>query len=469
MIAGPVYGQNRGYSGPIENGGSSGGGGSKKLTSSAFLNYLEDWKEHQNPNYKKIQKLLNKEDYTTTAYKTPSVWVYYDPNGSKTVSRSDEIEIGAYIENTNPIEIRRALYLYLEEKGPGDKDFKPAKAERQIIQVNEYDEKINNTIRIFPDISSFGYIKGEGEVLFRIVISDGTKRISKWNSSNISDHPELGYYGVLKLKVHNNPPKINNSSMSIEPKLVKWDDYVEYRAQLKDEDRDTVNVTLHVYKNNTELNFTKLAPTEPDESDIVFSTEDYNIFVEADSGKNFTYRYSCDDDIDTTWSEIGYGPNLKRTAEITIVGKPKVSTTDPKNYWWQEYSFSIDAKSKNPEGGSLTVSLYTYTPENYGKMWPESQTKQVYNDNVTTFTFEDVKPFEALDSNQTFYYNFTYDMADESGDYGTPLFEGWKINPRLIKYGIIDPIMILNWLPMLIVPLLGGILIERLLRKGDEV
>lgn len=336
--------------------GGGGGGGSKKLTVDAFKRYLEDWQERQPDKYEEIRDLLYKEPYTTENYVSPSVWVYYEPKNNKTVYRSDEIEIGAYVQNENPIEIRRALYLYLEVKGPKDEAFKPAKAERQIIQVNEYSEN-NNSIRMFPDISSLGYMKDEGEVQFRIGISDGTKRDGGWHTTDMPDHPNSGYYGVLDLYVYNNPPEINNSTMSVMPKLIKWDDYTEYRAQLRDEDRDTVNVTLHVYKNETELNFTKLVPADADEGDVAFSTRDHNIFEEADAGKNFTYRYSCDDGINTVWSEVGYGPSLKRTAEIEIVGKPKMNTKDPKNYWWQGYTFTLDVKSNNPEGGSLTVSL----------------------------------------------------------------------------------------------------------------
>jgi hypothetical protein len=445
--------------------GGGGGGGSKKLTVDAFKRYLEDWQERQPDKYEEIRDLLYKEPYTTENYVSPSVWVYYEPKNNKTVYRSDEIEIGAYVQNENPIEIRRALYLYLEVKGPKDEAFKPAKAERQIIQVNEYSEN-NNSIRIFPDISSLGYMKDEGEVQFRIGISDGTKRDGGWYTTDMPDYPKSGYYGVLDLYVYNNPPAINNSTMSVMPKLIKWDDYTEYRAQLRDKDRDTVNVTLHVYKNDTELNFTKLVPADADEGDVAFSTRDYNIFEEADAGKNFTYRYSCDDGINTIWSEVGYGPSLKRTAEIEIVGKPKMNTKDPKNYWWQGYTFTLDVKSNNPEGGSVTVSLYTYTPENYGKMWPESQTKQVYDDNVTTFTFEDVTPFNVLDRGQTFSYNFTYDMADEKGNYGNGLSEGAEINPKLVKYEVYSGVIMVNMLLLLGFALATGIVLERKFGRG---
>jgi len=453
-----------GDSGTGDSGG-GGGGGSKKLTADSFKKYLEDWQNRQPDKYEEIRDLLYKEPYTTENYVAPSVWVYYDPESNRTVSRSDEIEIGAYVQNENPIEIRRALYLYLEAKGPGDEEFKPAKAERQIIQVNEYTDK-NNTIRMFPDISSLGYIKGEGEVQFRVGISDGTKRDGGWYTTDMPDYPRSGYYGVLDLSVYNNPPEINNSALSVVPKLVRWDDYVEYRARLMDEDRDTVNVTLHIYKNETELNFTKLLPAEADESDISFNTRDYNIFEEADAGKNFTYRYSCDDGINTTWSEVGYGPSLKRTAEIEIVSKPKMNTKDPKNYWWQEYTFALDVKSKNPEGGSLTVSLYTYTPENYGKMWSESLTKHVCDDNVTTFTFEGVTPFNVLDRDQTFSYNFSYDMADEKGNYGNDLSEGGKINPKLVKYEIYSGVILANMLLLLGFALAAGIVLERKFGRG---
>lgn len=446
-----------------ENGG--GGGGSKKLTADAFVKYLKDWESKQPDKYNQIRDLLYKEPYTTESYVAPSVWVYYDPNKNRTVSRSDEIEIGAYVQNGNPIEIRRALYLYLEAKGPADVEFRPVKAERQIIQVNEYTDK-NNTIRMFPDISNFGYLKEEGKVQFRIGISDGTKRDGGWYTTDMKNYPNNGYYGVLDLYVYNNPPEINISTMSVEPKVVKWDDYMEYRVKVKDRDLDTLNVTLQVYKNETLQDFTKLVPAEAEEKEVTFTTRDYSIFEEADAGKNFTYRYSCNDSINTTWSEVGYGPTLKRTAEIEIVGKPKMNTKDPKNFWWQEYTYSLDVKSKNPEGGSLTVRLYTYTPENYGRMWPESLTKHVSNDNVTTFTFEDVTPFDVLDRGQRFSYNFTYDMADERGNYGNELSEGAELNPKLVEHDIYSRVIIANMLLMLGFALATGIVLERKFGKG---
>jgi len=143
-----------------------------------------------------------------------------------------------------------------------------------------------------------------------------------------------------------------------------------------------------------------------------------------------------------------------------------MNTKDPKNYWWQGYTFTLDVKSNNPEGGSLTVSLYTYTPENYGKMWPESQTKQVYDDNVTTFTFEDVTPFNVLDRGQTFSYNFTYNMADEKGNYGNGLSEGVEINPKLVKYEVYSGVIMVNMLLLLGFALATGIVLERKFGRG---
>jgi len=99
-------------------------------------------------------------------------------------------------------------------------------------------------------------------------------------------------------------------------------------------------------------------------------------------------------------------------------------------------------------------------------MWPESLTKQVYDDNVTTFTFEDVTPFDVLDRDQTFSYNFSYDMADEKGNYGNDLSEGGKINPKLVKYEVYSGVILANMFLLLGFSLAAGIVLERKFGRG---
>jgi hypothetical protein len=463
--------------------GGGGGGGSKKLTVDAFKRYLEDWQERQPDKYEEIRDLLYKEPYTTENYVSPSVWVYYEPKNNKTVYRSDEIEIGAYVQNENPIEIRRALYLYLEVKGPKDEAFKPAKAERQIIQVNEYSEN-NNSIRIFPDISSLGYMKDEGEVQFRIGISDGTKRDGGWYTTDMPDYPKSGYYGVLDLYVYNNPPAINNSTMRVSPDPVMWNDLVTYKADLTDRDLDEVNVTLYIYRNesindsttsnhannnvsaqNDEAIFctSKFFPANEKERTVTFSIQGSDVFdKDKDPGKNFTYKISSNDSINSTWSLMARGPQLKEISGITV--EPGLLECEDNNYfWWNKYTFTIKVRSLTPYEKMVTVGMFTKTAEDKEAKQPcEPMTLQVTKDNDTIFRFRDVRPFDVTDADQSFSYYFTYDVPDQHGDEITEITEGSKsINPKVMRYPMLSLVTLSNLALIFLISLIGGILMEQ--------
>ena len=78
--------------------------------------------------------------------------------------------------------------------------------------------------------------------------------------------------------------------------LVRYNDPIEYKADIADEDGDLLNVTLHILdekgsgaKGNETLNM-KPGP-------VSFKANEYGFFKEADAGKNFTYYYSFDDGI----------------------------------------------------------------------------------------------------------------------------------------------------------------------------
>lgn len=442
-----------------------------------FIRQVENWKQNYPDKFDYLKSLLYKEPFTTQKYVPPAVWVYYPPSNNITVSRDEQIRIGAVILNQNPIEIRRALYLNLEIMEPGDIEFKPANTATQIVQVNDYGEKTNTTMRIFPDFTSFSYLKRVGYVKFRIKVSDG---IYNYYSSIQSDSPKDGCYGELKMKVYNIPPQINNDTMNVTPDPANWDDYIEYTASLQENGlntssttntkQETVQVTLHVLNNGTEINNI----TKPFEvGDLIkFSTKDKNIFDDKDSGKNFTYRFSCNDqtigDINTTWSKEAEGPHLRPNPMIKV--KDFTGQAEDENYyWWQKYNFALWAKSQRSGGEMLTVTLYTDTTAHPRKSIA-SQTIYIPGDNFTEVAFQGVKPFDVADSNQTFRYYFTYSLPDETGNTQSAIFEGSnRINPKLVMYAIYSPEMIVNLLLIIALALAGGFIIEqRFYRKGSK-
>jgi hypothetical protein len=450
--------------------GGGGGGGSSIPDIENFIRQVESWKNNYPDRFDYLKTLLYKEPFTTQKYAPPAVWVYYPPENNTTVSRNEQIAIGAVVLNQNPIEIRRALYLDLEVQGPGDTEFKPAKTGTQIIQVNEYDDKTNTTVRIFPDFKSFSYLKRVGDVKLRIKVSDGQY---DYYSSIQRDSPKDGCYGELEMKVYDIPPRINNSTMYVNPISAGWDDFIEYTASLQDHlnaslapstntNQNAVSVTLHVLRNGTEIkNITKpFLIGDP----ITFSTKDKNIFNETDAGKNFSYRYSCTDGViggnNTTWSEIDNGPYMRPNPKIRV-DDLSMKSEDGNYYWWERYTFGLKMKSQNQGGEAVMVSLYTDTPA-YPNRYVLSQPVYLSGINYTDVSFTDVKPFDVADCNKTFHYYFTYTSPDQYGKYESSLADGYyPINPRLISYELASFPAMANILVIFIAALIFGIVIER--------
>ncbi|MDM7935109.1 MAG: hypothetical protein QUS08_06940, partial [Methanothrix sp.] len=272
------------------------------------------------------------------------------------------------------------------------------------------------------------------------------------------------------LSIYNIPPQINNSTMQVKPMDARWDDYIQFTALLEDgnvtgqqdSDDQAVQVTLHILEGDDEVrSITK--PFLPG-SMVLFSTKDRPLFNESDAGKNFSYRYSCTDGIlggrNTSWSMIGQGPNLK--AESKILVKDMVVTPEDQNcYWWQRYSFGLKAKSWNPDGEILTVTLFTDTPAHPGKR-VASKTVRIQGDNYTDVVFEDLEPFDVRDSGQPFRYYFEYSLPDEKGETRSQLLEGPRaINTKLVRYKIYSPVMAANLIAILAACLLLGMGLER--------
>jgi hypothetical protein len=173
---------------PMTSGGSSGGGHSSPNLNN-FIRQVESWQAKNPERFDYLKKLLNKQSLNDSKYVPPGVWLYY-PSKNKTISRYDPIEIGALVVNTNPIEARRPLYLSLEIQEPGENSFKPAKVATQIIQVNDYSDRFKTSLRIFPEFSSFEYLKQVGVVRLRVSVTDGQY---KYNSSIQTNDPGKGY------------------------------------------------------------------------------------------------------------------------------------------------------------------------------------------------------------------------------------------------------------------------------------
>lgn len=449
-----------------------GGGGSRLPDVDSFIRQVEYWKANYKDRFDYLQSLLYKPNFTTTKYVPPAVWLYY-PSKNMTLSRYDKVVVGALVSDSkNPIEIRRALYLTLEEQDPGETSFKPAKAATQIIQVNDYDDTEKTCLRNFTELGSFGYLRQVGDVKLRIYATDGQYR---YYSSIQSDDPANGYYHELLLKIYNIPPQINNTTMKVSPDIATWDNYILYTASFEDiigkaqdkvlpggKDENAVRVTLHIYNNSSEFfNITK--PFQPGDM-VSFSSKDASIFKEKEAGKNFSYRYSCTDGIkggnNTTWSRLGDGPHLRPNPMIKV-SDPKAGCEDENYYWWQRYDFSLKAKSLSTEPVDLKVDLYTDTPEHSGKFIASLPVRVPANDSIEV-SFKSMQPFDVADANQTFGYFFRYSAPDQDGKRQSNTMTGSKvINARLIGYDIVSLPGLGNIAAILLIALLASMYVER--------
>lgn len=456
-------------------GGGGGGGSGSSLSMEKFKNYLERWQKEDSMKFDYIKKLLYKEPWTTDKYDPPRVNIIY--NASRlNITRNDPVEIGAYIENPNSEEIRRVLYLSLEAKSPGSSDFKSI-GTRQIVQVNDYETKnnINFTSIIFPEPTSFHYLKQVGRVYLRINVSDGKfKRTSEQSGST----PAKGYFGLLTLNVDNIPPQINNSTMSVTANST-WDGFIQYSASLNttgwksmasDTKSSTINATLHLYDENGTMEKLNISKVFPEGDEIIFNTKDAQFFTEEDAGKNFTYRISVCDGIlggpNTTISALGNGPRLKKTAKIIVSGPTGNDAEDSTNSWWHKYSFSVNVKARDPDIKYVAVTLHTSTPNHPGQIVnsPGNPLKLAVNtENETTFKFNDVKPFDVSDCGKNYSYYFAYNVEDMNGNTQSEMIDGGKISAKAIAYQFASLPGVGNLFLLMLASLGIGVLIERII------
>jgi hypothetical protein len=352
------------------------------------------------------------------------------------------------------------LDLYLEVKEPGSDKYERINSWPEKIQTNEYNEETNTTLRIWGMLPSFAYLKNVGVVKVRANISDG---VNKWSTTDYTGL-KPPYYSELVFNVTNSLPVMSN--FNITPSgLVRYNDPIEYKADIADADGDLLNVTLHILdENGVELkNETRNMLPGP----VSFKANEYGFFKEADAGKNFTYYYSYDDGIDFVGkdpAEALKGPNIRKGPKLSVE-KLEFSSSSENYYWWEWYGFKVRAKNLNPEEYDVTFTLSTRTANNEWKT-VETKTVKVGSD-PTEIHFNDTKPFQVTDAGQTFYYRVKYSEYDQSGKDSMDK-TGEVINGKIVPYKIYDGIMILNLLPMLILISLFGLFMERKLKKGEE-
>jgi hypothetical protein len=455
--------QGPGSAGGSDSGSSDSGDSEKTKRSSSYVKLeLEDligncekWKQDNPDDFEYLKHLLYIPFVPSQDYERPTVLIYY-PHNDTNISRSEKLNLDVYVWNKNPEDIRSDLFLWLEVKSPGVENFTQI-GQPVIILRNEYSGEYNSARRTWSDVAPFEELEEVGEAKFRIKIND---MHNLYDSSIFSNNPAQSTYGELRLDVINNPPSITSAQIS--PNDAKHDDDINYMASVVDPDGDKVEVTLHVLDEleNERCNITDVI-IPPD--DATFSNLEHSIFGEMDAGKNFSYYYSYNDGIDVRTTDVMLGPHLRSNPKIWIK-EPRMEAEDENYYWWQDYSFGLQVK--NPELEELKITLYTSTPAHTNKKI-ESTIIGPSEDYVDV-EFSEVNPFDVLDADQTFSYRFQYSAPDQNREYfiDSP---GKKINPKIVRYAIYSPVMVLNILFIIVISLLGGIMIERnFYRRGGR-
>jgi hypothetical protein len=459
-VLGPVESGGGGDSGTPSVSSGGGGGGSKQIDIDKLLKAVQDGKKSKPAKFEELKTILWKNPITNESYKKPMVLMYYKGNNT-TVNRNQRLEIITVVKNNNPLEMRRMLDLYLEVKEPGSDKYEPINTWPEKIQTNEYD-KTNTTLRIWGMLPSFSYLKNVGEVGVRANVSDG---VNKWSTitSGYSGF-KSPYYSELVFNVTNSLPKM--SDFNVTPSgLVRYNDPIEYKADIADADGDLLNVTLHILdENGVELKNETLNMLP---GPVSFKANEYGFFKESDAGKNFTYYYSYDDGIDFVSRDPEdplIGPTIRKGPKLSVE-KLGFSSTSENYYWWEKYGFNLRAKNLNPEEYDVTFTLSTRTANNEWNT-VETETVKVGPDPVEV-NFNDTRPFQVTDAGETFYYRVKYSEYDQSGKDATEQ-TGTLINAKIVPYSIYNPVMVMNLVPMLFLILLGSFFVERKLKKGNE-
>jgi hypothetical protein len=439
-------------------GGGGGGGGSKQITIDDFIKVVTKAKDDKNnKKYEQLRDLLYKEPTSKGDNIQPVVYMYFDGNRTN-ITRTQPIKIMSYIKDTNPQDsMRRVLWLYLQEKKPGERSYEQISNYPQIIGQSDYnlhnDEgNYNYTTVVWPEIMDFRNLKTVGEVRFMVNASDGR---NKWTTKDEGIKDGKPFFSELVLNIVNTPPTLENVSLITLNSQPRFKEPIKYMARVVDNESDPVTVTLHIQDmNHTEkINATQSARAG---EDIVFVAGDYGFFTKDDSSKNFTYYYTVSDGINTTNTSYFYGPNLRKSVTLNV-DDPKVSS-EKSQYWWQDYNFSIAMSNQESGTAKVRVSLETYTPSH---QWKPAGSNDWDISGEGTTVWYNVRPFLVEDANQSFRYRFVYDEVDQkNGNSREGIGEG-KINAKLVQYSLFSAPALLNWLALLCIAMVGAILIER--------
>ncbi|TFH50651.1 MAG: hypothetical protein E4G89_02960 [Methanothrix sp.] len=438
---------------------SSSSSSSRQIDIDRLLKTIQDGKKSKPAKFEELRTLLWKDPITSEEYQMPVVLMYYKGNNT-TVSRNQPLEIIPIATNTNPLEMRRMLDLYLVVKEPGSDKYERINSWPEKIQTNEYSEKTNTTMRIWGMLPSFSYLKSVGEARVRVNVSDG---VNKWSTASYSGL-KPPYYSELVFNVTNSLPVMSDFDV-IPGGLVRYNDPIETKANIADADGYLLNVTLHILdESGVEL---KNETLNMKPGPVSFKANEYGFFKEADAGKNFTYYYSYDDGIDFISKDPKdplKGPNIRKGPKLSV-DKLGFSSTSENYYWWEKYGFNLRAKNLNPEKYDVAFTLSTRTGDNE---WNTVETKTVrIGPDPVEVTFNNTKPFQVTDAGETFYYRVKYSEYDQSGKDAMEQ-TGTRINAKIVPYSIYNPVMVMNLVPMLILILLGSFFMERKLKKGIE-
>ncbi|MDD3564045.1 MAG: hypothetical protein PHN90_00045 [Methanothrix sp.] len=464
----PASGQDEDdYEGPPPNGDGDAGsrdssGGKSKLSLNQFVRYLESWQRDNSDKYRYMTQLLRQGN--PESYKVPYIWLYY--NGNLTVSRNEIPKIYFVVENPNSLDLRRTLFVDLQAKLPGEREYHNVNQIPQVVQPFDYvvsGERNITSLKKWPEINSFTQIGGVGEVKLRAYMHDGTRDYYSSGRSNTT-HP---HYGEMTINITNAPPQLFNATL-VGPQSPRYNDPLEYVAEVFDPDDDLMAVRLHItdpagreVRNETQ---------EAKSGRVSFKAAQYGFFGEADAGKNFTYYYSLDDGIDITSfpprdnpNATFEGPNIRSTPKLWVENL-HVEPVDKNYYYWDEYNFSVVMRNQEPYSIEIPVTLKIKTKD---KNWKgvETRTVTVTPDSKRIY-FSTDDAFDVLDRGSDFSFRFEYQEYDQNNERSAEMQWYEPLNQRLMKYDLVSIPIGINLLFVLILPLLGGIFLEKWMGKG---
>ena len=437
------------------------GGGGSHLSLDSFTRSLESWQKQDPTKYEDMIQLLSKS--VDLDYKTPDIALVYTNN--KSVNKNEQLDLKFQVRNPNSIGLRIPLYVDLEAKVQGSEGFKKVNQNSMIVQPFAYSEKgkFNLFEASWPEISTLsqlektGVLKLEpGVIKFRAAYNDGRLKIY---SSDWESYPP--FYGELALNLTNRPPEMKNISL-VAPNQTRYNDLIEYKAIIDDPDGDLLNVTLHILDDKGMELKNETQNIKP--GDISFKSSEYGFFSESDAGKNFTYYYSFDDGTNSNRTDNKTGPNIRKAPKL-YVDKLNVTPESSSCYWWNWYTFNVRVKNINPEAFDVVFTLFTKT-ENGDWETIERKTAKVGQEPQMVY-FNETKPFTVADANSSFLYRIKLSEYDQTGKDALEA-DGLRINAKIVRYSMHDPIMLANLLLMLLFIAGLGLIMERFLKRGIE-